>query len=259
VVRNGRTHANRVGVQRRGAKPREPEIRIVLADSQPIDRAGMVRLLEAQHDFAVVGESGTVPETIDRCRAQKPAVLVLSLNLSGQEQAASIPAIRAQFPALRILALSERGAGNCLVLNPPARRHLSDDMKRPCALGTDCLELAASQGALGTLRRDADPEALFRAIRPIAAGREHHDAGIARRVLVTIGDGGKRGAPLSARELEVAALIAEGCSNKEISTSLRISTATAKKHVGSVIAKLGLADRLQVGLFLARHPQVFKR
>jgi len=258
VVRNGRVRTNQqVSIKRRGVVEATPQIRIVLADSQSIDRAGMVVLLEGQRDFEVVGESTTVTETIDRCRALNPTVLVLSLNLPEQEQTAAIPAIRAQLPSLRILALSERGEGNCLVLNSPARRHLSRE--RPCALGTDCLELAASQGAMGTLRRSADPEELFRAIRAVAEDDEWHASGIARHALVPIGEVGKRGAPLSARELQVAASIAEGCSNKEISTLLRISEATVKKHVRSVMGKLGLADRLQVGLFLARHPQVFKR
>jgi DNA-binding NarL/FixJ family response regulator len=65
--------------------------------------------------------------------------------------------------------------------------------------------------------------------------------------------------PFSPRELEVAALIAQGHSNKEISSSLRISEPTVKKHVGHILTKLGLADRLQAGLLLARNPAVFRR
>jgi DNA-binding NarL/FixJ family response regulator len=236
-----------------------PKIRVVLADSQSIDRAGMLGLLAAQGDFEVVGESTTVAETIHRCVTLKPGVLILSLNLSGQEQTGAIPAIRDQLPSLRILALSERGEGNCLLLNPPSRRYRSQETSRPCDVGADCLALAASQGATGTLRRSADPDELFRAIRAIAGGQEWHDSATVRRSLAPMGKAGERGTPLSARELEVAASIAEGCSNKEISTLLHITEPTVKKHVGSVIAKLGLADRLQVGVFLARHPQVFKR
>ena len=228
----------------------------MVADSQPIDRRGMRRLLEEHRDFEVVAESSTVPETIERCRELGPAVLVLSLNLSGQEHGPAIPAIRAALPSLAILALSERGANTCLVLNPPGRRHLSPDLVPACALGTDCLELAAAQGARGTLRRHAEPEALILAIRAVAAGHASYDS-TAPRERSGGGALGRPGAPLSARELEVAALIAEGRSNKEISTALGIGEPTVKKHVGRLIAKLGLADRLQVGLFLARHPLVF--
>ena len=68
------------------------------------------------------------------------------------------------------------------------------------------------------------------------------------------------GRPLfSDRETQVAALIAEGQSNKEISTSLGISEPTVKKHMGHILEKLGLADRLQAGLFLARNPLLFRR
>ena len=67
------------------------------------------------------------------------------------------------------------------------------------------------------------------------------------------------GEPLSERELDVAALLAEGLSNKEISTALDISEPTVKKHVGHILEKLGLADRLQAGLFLARNPLLLRR
>ncbi|MGH7723850.1 MAG: response regulator transcription factor [Candidatus Eiseniibacteriota bacterium] len=97
---------------------------------------------------------------------------------------------------------------------------------------------------------------MFRAIRSIAEGRAWYDASTAGRMLEAIGEKQIRGTDFTARELEVAALISEGQSNKEISTALRISEATVKKHVGHLMKKLGLADRLQVGLFLARHPQL---
>jgi two-component system, NarL family, response regulator LiaR len=106
---------------------------------------------------------------------------------------------------------------------------------------------------------DAGPEELYAAIRAVAADRACYDANTARHVLIRVDDEVRYRAPMSRRELEVAALIAEGSSNKEISFSLQISEATVKKHVGGVIRKLRLADRLQVGVFLVRHPQVLAR
>ncbi len=257
MVHGGKTPIRRrARTGRQGAASPARRVRIVVADSQAIDRGGIVRLLEGERGFEVVGECADVPETIDQCRALKPDVLVLSLNLPGQEQSAAVPAIRSRLPALRILALSNRGETDCLVLNPPSRRLLSPTKELPCAAGTDCLQLAAARGAMGTLRRSADPEDLFRAIRSIAEGRAWYDASTAGRMLEAIGEKQIRGTDFTARELEVAALISEGQSNKEISTALRISEATVKKHVGHLMKKLGLADRLQVGLFLARHPQL---
>lgn len=237
--------------------PTDPMVRIVVADNLAIDRGGVVNLLEDQSDFDVVGEAASVAETIEQCQALQPDVLVLSLNLTGQDQLAAIPGIRAALPALRIVALAERGSESCLVLNPPARKRLPSELKLLCANGIDCLQLAATQGAMATLRRSADPEELFRAIRAVAAGQAWYDPTTAAGMLA--GSAGRQAPAFSPRELEVAALIAEGQSNKEISSSLGISEPTVKKHVGHILEKLGLADRLQAGLHLARNPLIFQR
>lgn len=236
--------------------------RIVVADNQAIDRGGIVGLLETQRDFQVVGESSTVEETIQQCLALTPDVLLLTLNLPAQDRDAAIPTIRAQLPRLRILALSERGAENCLVLNPPSRKWLTGIPLGTCPVGIDCLQLAASQGAMATLRRSADPEDLFCAVRAVASGVAWYDPTTASGMLSLAEGEGHRAAGgrrlFSDREMQVAALLAEGQSNKEISTSLRISEPTVKKHVGHILAKLGLQDRLQAGLFLARNPLLLR-
>ena len=248
---------------RRRAVRREPpskRVRIVVADSQAIDRGGLVGLLEDERDFEVVGEAATVAETIRQCGALKPDVLILSLNLPGQQEQAAIPTIRATLPALRILALSERGAENCLVLNPPYRRQTAAELRLVCAVGMDCLQLAVTQGAMATVRRSADPEELFRAVRAVAEGGAWYDPTTAKGMLSNAGadSGGVETIGFSEREREVAGLIAEGRSNKEISTALGISEPTVKKHVGHILQKLGIADRLQAGLMLARNPLLLR-
>jgi DNA-binding NarL/FixJ family response regulator len=109
--------------------------------------------------------------------------------------------------------------------------------------------VAAERGARATVRRNSEFATLLEAIRRVHAGEICHadDA---------LDDSHAPGAfqPLSERERMVAANIARGLSNKEIASALDISEATVKKHVGRVLAKLGLQDRLQVGLFLARNP-----
>lgn len=214
-------------------------------------------LLEDERDFEVVGEAARLTEAIQQCRALRPDVLVLSLNIPGQEKQAAIPAIREVSPQLRIVALSERGAAQCLVLNPPYRQKTAAELDLLCAVGLDCLQLAATQGAMATVRRSADPEDLFRAIRGAAAGEAWYDPTTAKGMLIATGPAGRRGGAntaLSPSERKVAALIAEGRSNKEISTALEISEATVKKHVGHLLGKLGIQDRLQAGLLLARNP-----
>lgn len=237
-----------------------PLIRLVVADHHAIDRGGMVGFLENEGDFVVVGEAATLEETIVQCRALKPDVLVLTMNLPSENEDSPVARIRRDLPEQKILAMSDRGTHNCLVLNPPTRRKKSDVESLRCELGTDCLSLAVAHGARGTVRRSADPEDLFRAIRAVASGKSWFDASTTSG-LVTLGDGRGEGGqePLSERELDVAALLAEGRSNKEISTDLGISEPTVKKHVGHILEKLGLQDRLQAGLYIARNPLIIAR
>jgi DNA-binding NarL/FixJ family response regulator len=238
-------------------------IRIVVADHHAIDRGGLVGLLENESDFIVVGEAATLDDVIVQCRALKPDVLVFTMNLPGQEVGAAIPRLRQEVPGIKILAMSDRGTHNCMVLNPPTRQRNTEQHVQYCEAGTDCLSLAAAQGARATLRRNSDPEDLFRGIRAVAAGQSWFDPQTTSGIVPVgeLGVGGPRGTgePLSQRELDVAALLAEGLSNKEISSALDISEPTVKKHVGHILDKLGLQDRLQAGLYIARNPLIISR
>lgn len=248
---------------RRAQKATAPLIRIVVADHHAIDRGGLVGLLENESDFIVVGEAATLDETVVQCRALHPDVLVMTMNLPGQEAIAAIPHLHQEVPGLKVLAMSDRGTHNCAVLNPPTRQRGTKQPVDYCPVGTDCLALAVAQGARATLRRNSDPEDLFRGIRAVAAGQSWYDpqttSGLARTSDGVARDPKGTGDPLSERELDVAALLAEGLSNKEISTALEISEPTVKKHVGHILEKLGLMDRLQAGLYIARHPLVISR
>ena len=245
----------------RPAPARPPGIRIVVADGHAIDRHGFVSMLGGQPDFECVGEAANSAEAIERCASLRPAVLVLTLNLPADSGGPALPVIHAALPGLRILAISERGVANCLVLNPPGRARLAAYSRLPhCDGGTDCLQLAMAHGALGTVRRSAEPEALFQAVRAVAAGQTSYEPRTSPAFsrdgigAATHGDLG-----LSVRELDVAVLLAEGQSNKEISGLLSISEPTVKKHVGQILKKLSVQDRLQAGLFVARHPLLFAR
>lgn len=255
-----------VSASRQPEKSRRPQsspasrIRVVIADHQAIDRGGLVQLVRAERDLTVVGEAATVNEAIQQSRALNPDVLVLSLALPMREQQDAIPAIRAELPDLKILALSERGEMTCLALNPPGLRTNHRDAVEQNLQCSDCLQMAVKQGAMATLRRSADPDELFRAIRSVASGRASYDPSTSTRIMAASGPNGAAtlGGRLSAREREVALLIAEGKSNKEISTALHISEPTVKKHVGHILQKLDVEDRLQAGLFLARNPLILQ-
>ena len=121
---------------------------------------------------------------------------------------------------------------------------------------TDCLQLAVSEGALGALRRDAETEELFHAVRAVAKGNVWFEPGTAAAISRRVPGAGEtsEARALSARELEVAGLISDGRSNKEIGRALGISEPTVKKHVGHILAKLRLQDRLQIGIYIIRNP-----
>src|SRR5689334_2124597 len=219
---------------RRGA------IRLVVADGRAIDRAALAALLRADPQFAVLAEAGTVEDALRDCRRHEPDVLVLTLTLPGVDERPALTHLLDELPDLKIVAISERGWSDCLVLNPPGVSELPVVGSAPlCASGTDCLELAAAQGALATVRRSADPSVLREAIVAAAAGNSRYEpANVASREAM------ERGRRLSRRELVVGALIARGHSNKEIATALDVSEPTVKKHVGHLLEKLGVLDRL---------------
>ncbi len=236
-------------------------IRIVVADDQPIDRKGLVALLRTQPDFEIVGEASNGAEAIERCRALRPDVLVLDLRMPCVDGIAAIPGVRSAPSATGILAVAERGEGRCLVLNPAGPGEEWGLEAR--WLGTpvaDCLQVAMAQGALGAIRRSAEPEDLYRAVRAVSAGNAWYEIGTASRLLArTLGLAGSDAPPrLSQRELEVVRLIAGGRSNKEIASALGIGEPSVKKHVGRILGKLGLKDRLQIGLYAARNPLMFR-
>jgi DNA-binding NarL/FixJ family response regulator len=251
---------------RRAASPETPAAKsaggasavcVVVADGAAIDRAAIAALIRSEQDFLVVGEAGNTQEAIERCRRLQPDVLVLTLTLPSPVGEPALPEVRAALPDLPIVAMSERGWSDCLILNPPSSAHVRSETTRSglCGGGHDCLQVAAAQGAEGTVRRSADPKALFATIRAVASGRSAYEPG----TLMTLNGVAEASgdAPLSPRLVEVAHLLADGCSNKEIATALGISEPTVKKHVTRLLERLALEDRLQAGLYIARHPLLF--
>ena len=238
-------------------------IRLVIADGNAIDRAGLVALMEREKDLQIVGAAGTLDEALAACARAKPDVLLLTLTLPGVAEDGALPAILDRHPDLRVVALSQVSHDHCLVLNPPVPEPVNGAAVGPmpghgillCSHGTTCLRVAAAHGARATVRRNVEFAVLLDSIRRVHAGETCH----AHEALDESHLEADALQPLSERERTVAAHIARGLSNKEIASTLDISEATVKKHVGRVLAKLGLQDRLQVGLFLARNPLILRR
>jgi DNA-binding NarL/FixJ family response regulator len=191
-------------------------IRIVIADDHPIFRAGLQGLLSAQEDFEVVGEAANGREAVAVVRHAAPDVLLVDLQMPELDGVGAIQEIRTIAPATRILVLTT---------------YDSD---------ADILR-AVEAGATGYMLKDTPREELFKAIRATARGESVLSPTVASKLV-----GRARGPlerSLSAREIEVLALVARGVSNKIIGKDLRISEATVKTHLLHIFAKLGVDDR----------------
>jgi DNA-binding NarL/FixJ family response regulator len=231
-----------------GHNGRGAPIRVVVADDVSLDRAALTHLIASWPEFRVVAETSSAAETADACRHLSPDVVLLSLILP-TEAANPVIQIRQELPGQKIIALAERPRRTCASMLAIERAKSTGRMDATIrATIADCLDLAAECGADGTLRRDAGPERLREALMRVTRGEGFHE-------FDNSGSPKDERRPLSPREMEVATLLAEGRSNKEIAAALDVSEPTVKKHIGHVLRKLSLQDRLQVALFVSRHPE----
>jgi len=191
-------------------------IRLMIADDHAVVRDGLAAMLASQPDFQVAGEAADGAIAVALAAELRPDVILMDLRMPILDGVTAIRQIRARQPAARILVLT--------------------------TYDTDADILPAIEaGATGYLLKDTPRDELFRAIRATAAGEAVLAPAVAARLM------GKMRAPaeerLSARELEVLGLVANGASNSDIAGALHISEATVKSHLLHVFAKLGVADR----------------
>lgn len=191
-------------------------IRVVVADDHPVVRGGLVALLAEAPDIAVVGDAADGAALVALALEQRPDVVLTDLRMPGVGGAEATRRILSELPATRVLVLT--------------------------TYETDADILAATEaGAIGYLLKAAPPLEIFAAIRAVARG-EHAIAPSVARALA----GHRRepaAAALSARELQVLALMKGGATNAAIGRELFIGEATVKSHLQSVFAKLGVRDR----------------
>ncbi len=220
-------------------------IRVLLADDQPLVRAGLRVLFEGERDLVVVGEAANGEEALSLARHARPDVVLMDIRmpvLDGLE-------------ATREIAGDDQLAGVKVLI---VTTFESDEY----------VFEALRAGASGFLLKDVEPIELLQAVRVIAAGEALLSPSVTRRLIsefvaapehprVSAG----RLDVLTEREREIMALAAKGLSNDEIAELLTISPATAKTHVSRAMLKLGARDRAQLvvlayqsGLVLAGSP-----
>ena len=191
-------------------------IRVLLVDDHPVVRAGLRAVVESQDDFEVVGEAATGEEGPRRAALDEPDLVLMDLQMPGIGGVAATRQILDLAPAPHVVILT--------------------------TYDTDADILSAlDAGAIGYLLKDAPPDILFASIRSAAAGETALAPAEASRLVERVRrpDQGS----LSARELEVLDLLAEGVANREIATRLHVSEATVKTHLVHIFTKLDVDTR----------------
>jgi DNA-binding NarL/FixJ family response regulator len=205
-------------------------IRVAVADDQPLVRAGFGALVTHADDLELVGEAADGLAAVELAQRARPDVLLMDVRMPGID---GVEATR------RITGDADLAGVRVVILT-------TFDLD-------EYVYSALQAGASGFLLKDVTPERLVDAIRVVAAGDALLDPGITRRLIERFAGGPApaRSDPtvlraLTERETEVLGLVARGLSNAEIGERIHVSHATAKTHVGRILAKLGARDRGQL-------------
>jgi DNA-binding NarL/FixJ family response regulator len=202
-------------------------IRVFLVDDQELVRAGLAMVVDAQPDMRVVGEAGDGGAALAALAATRADVVLMDVRMPRLDGVAATRRLVAAQPDVRVLVLT--------------------------TFDLDEYAFAALRaGASGFLLKDARPDDLLHAVRSVHRGDAVLAPTTTRRLLDRVaGDLPDRAAgpdPLAAltgRERQVLLEVARGASNAEVAGRLRLSETTVKTHVGHILAKLGLRDRVQ--------------
>ena len=205
-------------------------IRVLLVDDQSLLRMGFRLILEAESDIEVVGEAANGTSGVSMASALHPDVVLMDVRMPGMDGIQATASIVAAGPASRVLILT------------------TFDLDQYVFAGLKA-------GASGFLLKDAPPADLLTAIRTVAGGDSVLAPTATRRLIdqfvPLLPDPDRQHdrdallSKLTGRERTVFAQLAAGRSNREIATDLHLSEGTVKIHVGRILAKLGLRDRVQ--------------
>ncbi len=203
-------------------------LRVVIADDQPMMRAGFKAVLEATGNIEVVAEAGTGEEAVAAATQHSPDVVLMDIRMPGMD---GIEATR-RLPRQRILILTTFGLDEYIIE-------------------------ALRAGASGFLLKDAPTREVVDAVRAVAVGDAVLAPAVTRQLLDQVGrrlPAAMSRAPesldeLTDREQQVLRMLAVGLSNAEIAEALVLAEATVKTHVSNLLGKLGLRDRVQAVIY----------
>jgi len=204
-------------------------IRVVLADDQPLVRAGFAMILEAEEDISVVGEADDGAAAVALAESARPDVVLMDIRMPGVDGLAATRQISedARLAQVRILVLT------------------TFELDEYVFEALRC-------GASGFLVKHTQPGDLVRAVREVSRGEALLSPSVTRRLIAEFADRAKepprsdRLDALTEREREIIAVVGQGLSNDEIAARLFLSPATVKTHVNRAMTKLAARDRAQL-------------
>jgi len=205
--------------------------RILVCDDHPVFRGGLAAALEAEDDLEVVGEVGSIAELRAGLAAGSADLVLLDVDLPD-------------------------GSGDTVVAEVAGHAHV---VMLSAHDQPNLVRRAMQDGAVGYIRKDAEPTELLRLVRRAAEGKTALSGDMALRLADSLRrDPDERAfdealASLSPRQREVVALIADGRSNREIADELCISEGTVKNYVTRILEVMGVADRTKLAVLLVRH------
>jgi DNA-binding NarL/FixJ family response regulator len=198
-----------------GARP----IGCLLVDDHGVVREGLRRVLSQVDDLVVVGEAASGEEAVTLAGRRRPTIVLMDARMPGIGGLEATRIITREHPTVKVIVFTAHGQ-------------------------QDLLWEALDSGAQGFVLKDADRPTLLGAIRQVAAGEPYVDPRLAPDFLRQLSKP-RSESPLSAREREILQLLADGCSNREISDKLVLSVETVKTHVKHILAKLEAEHRTQ--------------
>ncbi|MFN0165047.1 MAG: response regulator [Bryobacteraceae bacterium] len=208
------------------------KIRIVIADDHPIFRDGLRKLLSLEEDFDVVAEAKDGKEVLDILEQLQPDVLLLDLKMPGIDGLTALQRLQSTQTQTKVIVLTASEDKNQFVQ-------------------------AMKFGTSGIVLKQTATDLLIKAIRKVHLGEiwldSHTTAAVMRQFASPmepspVGRDRER-SPLSAREREIVALVAQGYKNKEMAEKMFISEQTVKNHLHNIFDKLGVSDRLELALY----------
>ena len=204
-------------------------VRVVIADDQAFVRSALRLILEGDPDLTVLGEAADGQGALDAARRLRPDIILLDLHMPGRDGVWASEQISELVPEVKILVLT--------------------------AFDTDRLVSSALRaGAVGFLLKDSSPEQILGAVHTAANGERPFSSTVLEQLVAATAmnaPSGQAPGTLTAREREVAVLVAQGLANSEIADRLGIGAATVKTHVSTLLEKFKVRHRVQLAVAVA--------